>query len=137
MFYSICFSFHGVSENVGTIFTGSYYYIWKKDTYLFTDISKPDSCTCLFHSKFIEIVLGVNISCPYYNITISNIARFTSSYSSIIWLYKERFADILFQDQENRKTLSIRRRQVFGDTLKSISRCLTNSLCSLKIDFIG
>ena len=137
MFHCICFSFHGVSENVDTIFTGSSCYICGKGIYFFTDISKPDSCTCLFHSKCIEGALGVNIPCPYCNMTITNIAPFTSSYSSIIRLYKERFADTLFQDQENRKTLSIRRRQIFGDTLKKISRCLTNGLSSLKIDFIG
>ena len=43
----------------------------------------------------------------------------------------------MFQDQGNRKTLSIRRRQIFEDALKKISRCLTNGLCGLKIDFIG
>ena len=137
MFYSICFGFHGVSENVGTIFTGSSCDICEKDIYFFTNISKPDSCTCLFHSKCIENTLGVNIPCPYCNMTITNITPFTSSYSSIIQLYKERFADNLFQDQGNRKTLSIRGRHIFGDTLKKISRCLTNGLCSLKIDFIG
>ena len=100
-------------------------------------MSKPDSCTCLFHSKCIENALGVNVPCPHCNATIINTAPFTSSYSSIIRLYKERFTDTLFQAQENRKTLSIRRRQRFGDTLKKISRCLTNGLCSLKIDFIG
>ena len=75
--------------------------------------------------------------CPYCNTTITNIGPFASSSSSIIRLYKERFADTLFQDQGKTKTLSIRRRQIFGDTLKKISRCLTNGLCSLKIDFIG
>ena len=137
MFYSICFSFHGVSENVGTIFTGPSCYICEKDIYFFTDICKPDSCTCLFHSKCIEKALDVNIPCPYCNMTLTNIAPFTSSYSSIIRLYKERFANILFQDQVNRKTLSIWRRQIFGDTLKKISHSLTNGLCSLKKDFIG
>ena len=118
MFYSICFSFHGVPKNVVAIFTGSSCYICEKDIHFFTNISKSDNCTCLFHSKCIETVLGVNIPCPYCNMTMTNIARFTSSYFNIIRLYKERFADTLFQDQENRKTLSIRRRQIFGDKFK-------------------
>ena len=81
--------------------------IFVKKIYFFTSISKPDSCTYLFYSKY---TLGVNIPCPYCNMTITNIAPFKSSYSSIIQLYKERFADTLFQNHENKETLSIQRR---------------------------
>ena len=94
--------------------------IFVKKIYFFTNISKPDSCTYLFYSKCTENALGVNIPCPYCNMAITNIAPFKSSYSSIIQLYKERFADTLFQNQENRETLSIQRRQIFGDTLKKV-----------------
>ena len=63
MFYSISFSFHGVSENAGTIARRSSSYICEKDIYFFTNISKPVSCTCLFHSKCIENAFCVNMPC--------------------------------------------------------------------------